>query len=231
MSTLPAGYGCSRSAPLVERDRVTPLQPGNPSDTIAGHTSGSNIQMKRVILLLTLVNFGLLIPGVIQPIYSIDITSTVDAGIAQFEGQVFQRTRSILGAVRELADSGDYLVSFLILFFSIIVPVTKGSMLLGSIYARQQRVRARLVKRVDLIGKWSMADVFVIGVFLAFLATENQAQENRYQVEALGTQLQVGLVTSITSTLEPGFYFFLGYCLFSIFWTQVLKRHHAAGAW
>ena len=180
--------------------------------------------MKLVIVLLTLINFGLLVPGVVQPIYSLDITSTVDAGIAQFKGQVYQRTRSILGAVRELFKSGNYLVSFLILLFSIIVPVSKGSMLLGSIYASQQRVRERLVKIVDLIGKWSMADVFVIGVFLAFLATENQVQENRFQVEALGAQLEVGIVTRVTSTLGPGFYFFLGYCIFSIFWTQVLKQ-------
>ena len=180
--------------------------------------------MKLVIVLLTLINFGLLVPGVVQPIFSIDITSTVDAGIAQFEGQVYQRTRSILGAVRELFKSGNYLVSFLILLFSIIVPVSKGSMLLGSIYTPQQRVRERLVKIVDLIGKWSMADVFVIGVFLAFLATENQVQENRFQVEALGVQLEVGIVTRVTSTLGPGFYFFLGYCIFSIFWTQVLKH-------
>ena len=186
--------------------------------------------MKLVIVLLTLINFGLLVPGVVQPIYSLDITSTVDAGIAQFEGQVYQRTRSILGAVRGLIDSGNYLVSFLILLFSIIVPVSKGSMLLGSIYASQQRVRERLVKIVDLIGKWSMADVFVIGVFLAFLATENQVQENRFQVEALGAQLEVGIVTRVTSTLGPGFYFFLGYCIFSIFWTQVLKQRQMSQA-
>ncbi len=186
--------------------------------------------MKLVIVLLTLINFGLLVPGVVQPIYSLDITSTVDAGIAQFEGQVYQRTRSILGAVRELFDSGNYLVSFLILLFSIIVPVSKGSMLLGSIYASQQRVRERLVKIVDLIGKWSMAAVFVIGVFLAFLATENQVQENRFQVEALGAQLEVGIVTRVTSTLGPGFYFFLGYCIFSIFWTQVLKQRQMSQA-
>ena len=184
--------------------------------------------MKPVIVLLTLINFCLLIPGVVQPIYSIDITSTVDTGIAQFEGQVYQRTRSILGVVRELFNSSDYLVSFLILFFSIIVPVTKGSMLLGSIYAPQQRVREQLVKIVDLIGKWSMADVFVIGVFLAFLATESQVQEKHFQVEALGAQLEVGLVTRITSTLGSGFYFFLGYCIFSIFWTQVLKHRQTS---
>ena len=53
-----------------------------------------------------------------------------------------------------------------------------------------------------------MADVFVIGVFLAFLATESQVQENRFQVEALGAQLEVGIVTRVTSTLGPGFLLF-----------------------
>ena len=180
--------------------------------------------MRQWVLVLTLVNFALLVPGVIQPIYSITITSQVDAGFAQFDGTVFERTRSILGAVRELASTGDYLVSFLILFFSIVVPVTKGLMLLSSLYLSDRRARARVVYLVDLISKWSMADVFVIGVFLAFLATENQGQQNVFNISILGQQVDVTMGTTLTSTLGPGFYFFLSYCLFSIGWTQVLKH-------
>ena len=110
--------------------------------------------MRRWVLALTLVNFVLLVPGVILPIYSITITSSVDATFAQFEGTVFERTRSILGAVTELASTGDYLVSFLILFFSVIVPVSKGLMLLVSLYDRHEPTRARLVRIVDVISKW-----------------------------------------------------------------------------
>ena len=29
--------------------------------------------------------------------------------------------------------------------------------------------------------------------------------------------------THLTSTLGPGFYYFLGYWLFSVFWAQVLR--------
>ncbi len=184
--------------------------------------------MKLLIVILTLVNFALLIPGVTQPIYSIVINSEVDAGFAQFDGTVYDRTRSILGVVRELFTTGNYLVSFLILLFSIIVPVTKGSMLLASIYVPSRGARAWLVYLVDLIGKWSMADVFVVGVFLAYLATQNQAQENVFEVSALGQTVEVSMTTNLTSTLGPGFYFFLGYCLFSIFWTQVLKHRGAS---
>ena len=181
--------------------------------------------MKLVIVLLTLVNFGLLVPGVSRPIYSVEITSEVDAGmVGQFEGTVYQKTRSILGAVRELFETGDYLVSFLILFFSVIVPVTKGSMLLGAIFAARGMVRTRLLKLVDLIGKWSMADVFVVGVFLAYLATQDQSQANVFEFAFLGNPMEINMMTHVTSTLGVGFYFFLGYCLFSIFWNQMLKH-------
>ena len=185
---------------------------------------------RLIVVVLTLVNFALLIPGVTLPIYSVEITTRVEAAIIPdpVDVTVYQQTRSILSTIRELWLSEDYLVSFLILAFSIIVPVTKGSMLLASIYAGQESVRKWLVWLVDLIGKWSMADVFVVGVLLAFLATRDQVQENLFTVPILLRQVEIGMETHLTSTLGPGFYYFLGYCLFSIFWTQVLKRRHAA---
>ena len=180
--------------------------------------------MRVWVLILTLVNFVLLVPGVTQPIYSITITTQVDAGFAQFEGTVFDRTQSILGTIRELASTGDYLVSFLILLFSVIIPVTKGSMLLASLYIGSRGIRRRLVFIVDLVSKWSMADVFVVGVFLAFLATESQGEQSVFNIPAFGQELEVSMATILTSTLGPGFYFFLSYCLFSIGWTQILKH-------
>ena len=185
---------------------------------------------RLIIVVLTLVNFALLIPGVTLAIYSVEITTVVEAAIIAdpVEVTVYQQTRSILSTVRELWRSADYLVSFLILAFSVIVPVTKGSMLLASIYVRKGTVKKWLVLLVDLIGKWSMADVFVVGVFLAFLATRDQVQENLFTVPILLRQVEIGMETHLTSTLGPGFYYFLGYCLFAIFWTQVLKRRGSA---
>jgi paraquat-inducible protein A len=185
--------------------------------------------MQRLHLVLTLVNFVLLVPGVTLPIYGVDITTRVETSILPepAEVTVYEQTRSILGAVRQLWLSGDRLVSFLILFFSIIIPVLKGSALLGSLYAASTAVRQRLVWLVDRIGKWSMADVFVVAVFLAFLATRDQAQANSFSVPVLFQQVEVNMETRLTSVLGPGFYYFLGYCLFSIFWTQVLIGRHA----
>jgi uncharacterized paraquat-inducible protein A len=159
----------------------------------------------------------------------VTITTLVEATIIPdpVEVTVYEQTRSILGTVQELWRSADYLVSFLILLFSIVVPVTKGAMLLASLTAVPDAVKRRLVTFVDLIGKWSMADVFVVAVFLAFLATRDQAQTNSFNVQVLITQVDVDMATHLTSTLGPGFYYFLGYCLFSVLWTQVLKNQRS----
>ena len=185
---------------------------------------------KAVVVALTLVNFVLLVPGVILPVYGVTITTEVAAAIIPepVEVTVYEQTRSILGTVRELWLSADYLVSFLILLFSVIVPVAKAGMLLGSIYAAGEAVRRRLVLVVDLIGKWSMADVFVVAVFLAFLATRDQAQANSFSVPVLLRQVDVDMQTRLTSELGPGFYCFLAYCLFSVAWTQILKYRRGA---
>jgi hypothetical protein len=134
------------------------------------------------------------------------------------------QTRSILGTVRELWRSEDRLVSFLILLFSIIVPVLKASTLFAALHVRSKSLRRWLVRVVDSIGKWSMADVFVVAVFLAFLATRDQAQANTFMVPVLLQQVEVGMETRLTSSLGTGFYFFLSYCLLSILWTQLLRR-------
>ncbi|MBM64251.1 MAG: hypothetical protein CL484_14980 [Acidobacteria bacterium] len=185
--------------------------------------------MKRGIVALTLLNVLLLIPGVTLPIYGVVIRSQVAAEIISEPVMVtvYEQSRSILGTVDELWNSGDQLVSFLILLFSIIVPLAKGSMLLLAVYTATDRIRQWLVWVVDLIGKWSMADVFVVAVFLAFLATRDQVQATSFSVSvAILPPIEVEMETHVTSTLGPGFYCFLGYCLFSVLWAQVIKHRH-----
>jgi hypothetical protein len=180
----------------------------------------------RLHVALTLFNFLLLVPGVTLPVYGVRVVSHLEASIltAPVDITAYEQTRSILGTVGELWRSNDFLVSFLILFFSVLVPVIKASTLLASIYAAKVETKARLRRVVDAIGKWSMADVFVVAIFLAFLATRDQAQANAFTVPVLFQQVDVSILTQLTSTLGPGFYYFLAYCLFSILWTQLLRR-------
>jgi hypothetical protein len=112
----------------------------------------------------------------------------------------------------------------------VITRAREGGPCLGCVFVESGEQRAgacgrlRLLHLVDLIGKWSMADVLVIGVFLAYLATQDQAQANVFEFALLGNPMEVSMLTYVKSTLGAGFCFFLGYCLFSIFWTQMLKH-------
>jgi paraquat-inducible protein A len=188
----------------------------------------------KLHLALTLLTFVLLVPGVLLPVFGVHITTQVTATIIPdpVEVTVYEQSRSILGTVRELWLSGDRLVSFLILFFSVIVPVLKSSALIGSLTVSREALKKRLLWIVDGIGRWSMADVFVVAIFLGFLATRDQGQVNSFIVPVLFQEVEVGMATRLTSSLGPGFYYFLAYCLFSIFWTQVLsgRRSRATAA-
>lgn len=188
--------------------------------------------MRSLITWLTLLNFLVLVPGVTLPIYSVTIGTQIEASVIEdpVEVTVYQQTRSILGVVRELWRSAEYLVSSLILIFSIVVPVTKGCLLLASIHVVNLRIRQRILQIVDSIGKWSMADVFVVAVFLAYLATRDSAQTNSFSVPVLFQEVDVEMATRLTSNLGAGFYYFLGYCLFSVLWTQRLNSQIANAA-
>lgn len=130
---------------------------------------------------------------------SLDVSGTVDA---------FDKTRSILGTAQELYANNHLLVAILIVAFSVGVPLIKALILLSVMLPVRNSVKRILLSISNAISKWSMADVFVIAIFIAFLAG-NGIQESR------------GLV-DFEASLGKGFWFFLGYCLVSILGTQLL---------
>lgn len=162
--------------------------------------------MNYLALSLILCSFGLLVPGVVLPVLTIDgslsmpIVGNIDLG---------SETRSILGTVRYLYDTHNYLVAFLIFFFSLTVPVVKGLLLLFILLPGRLRLRRVLLETIRRIGKWSMADVFAVAVFLAYLATAS--------------------MEVFRATLRPGFWFFLGYCLLSVFSSEFIILREGGG--
>jgi uncharacterized paraquat-inducible protein A len=151
-------------------------------------------------LILILASFACLVPGLSRPALTLDISP-----VLPFLGkmQIYHQTRSIIGTVRNLYDTGNLLVAGLILLFSVAVPFAKGIILLYVMALRRAPFRMRLFRFVSAIGKWSMADVFVMGIFLAYLAT--------------------GAANGVTAQLQEGFWFFLGYCLLSVASAQLMR--------
>ncbi|HIG41998.1 MAG: paraquat-inducible protein A [bacterium] len=132
-------------------------------------------------------------------------------GLDRVEGQIqaYSITRSIWGTVAELADSGNLLVAFLVMLFSIIIPLLKLLMQLGYLIVSYAPVKNGLLMVINAISKWSMADVFVMALIVAYLAGRASGQ--------------MGDLLTMHSELEVGFYYFLAYCLFSIASTLLFK--------
>jgi uncharacterized paraquat-inducible protein A len=105
--------------------------------------------------------------------------------------------------IRTLWENDNNLVANLILLFSVLVPIFKALTLLVVLFFKQIKNRNLLHWFVSIISKWSMADVFVVGVFLAFLATRSD--------------------DNIHAQLHEGFYYFLAYCIISIIATQLIN--------
>lgn len=151
-------------------------------------------------VVLILVSLGCLYPGLTRDVLTIQVGATLPI---VGEVNLYSATRSILGTIAELREDGNTLVAFLILLFSVIIPIFKVVSLLIVLLAKNFTGRKPLYKFISIISKWSMADVFVVGIFLAFLATRSNADINAW--------------------LHEGFYFFLAYCLISILATQVMS--------
>jgi hypothetical protein len=131
-------------------------------------------------------------------------------GLDQVEGRMeaYRSTRSILGMSRELADNGNLLVAAMIVSFSVVIPVLKLLLQLFAL-AIPGPMSRRVLGVNAALGKWSMADVFVMAMLIAFMA--GRASNH------------VGELLIMDAQLERGFWFFLAYCVFAIAAGAVLQ--------
>jgi paraquat-inducible protein A len=157
-------------------------------------------------LILTVVSLGLLWPGLTKPV----LTITASIPVMGKTREIFHQTQSITEAVRRLHESGNSFVAGLILLFSILVPLTKAALLGVVFWHPRIETRGRVYRFVRSISKWSMADVFAVGVFIAFLA-------------AKGTD-------NLDAVAGVGFYCFAGYCLVSNLAFQILPPPDVDGS-
>ncbi len=148
---------------------------------------------QRLRLNLLGVSAICLLVGLLAPMLTIVAQSEVlvlGKVVLQFE------SKSIFGTVLGLYTGGNGFVALLLFLFSVLVPVSKLVVSLIALAARRSRTREACRRFVHAAGKWSMTDVFVVAVLLAFLATgEDKLTDAR---------------------LGPGLYFFATYGLLSM---------------
>jgi hypothetical protein len=130
--------------------------------------------------------------------------------------EVYTQTRSIVSAVRNLYEVGSPLPATLILLFSVIVPFSKAALVAWSLFM-SDKWRRRTTGFVESIAKWSMADVFVVAIFIVYLAA--QASQT-----PPGDPNAAPSLVKFTAQFGPGFYWFASYCLFSLASQQFTAR-------
>ncbi|NOR81555.1 MAG: paraquat-inducible protein A, partial [Methyloprofundus sp.] len=121
----------------------------------------------------------------------------------------FESTRSLLQTMNELVSHDHATVGLLIGLFGIIIPCIKIILTLIALLVVSGQTRNDLLKISSLLSKWSMSDVFLMAILVAFFTVNANAQAiNTIQMRA---------------ELGPGFYFFATYCVLAIAAGQLMQ--------
>lgn len=166
---------------------------------IAGRT-GSAAAARQAARQFCLVSLVFFVVGVLATALSLVASKEVTGlGTVVFSFEA----KSIASTIGDLLASHDLALGGLVLFFSVIVPVMKAVLVLFTTVAHGAS-RDRAVQLVHAVGRWSMADVFVVAVLLAMLA--------------------LGRDPATRAMTGPGLYCFAGYCLLAL-WSAAWLPH------
>lgn len=157
--------------------------------------------LRGLALHLIGVSAVFLLVGVVAPM----LTVVAQTEVTLLGEVIFQyESRSIIGTAHHLVSGGNLLVGLLLFLFSVLIPVAKLALSFVALGRFAKSSKQLALKSIRMIGKWSMTDVFVVAILLAFLSTESKAFTD--------------------ASLGPGLYFFAGYGLLSLIAAQVLIR-------
>jgi Paraquat-inducible protein A len=183
-----------------------------------------------VFLVLSLI--VLLIAGVTTP--TIDMEATISqmsfmlmGHPIHFENQVlYFQSKSILDVFWIMITHKDIqmkLVGILLITFSIVFPLLKIVSSLGYYFNYHQARENPVIKFFVLkSGKWSMADVMVVAIFMAYIGFNGIITSQLGHLRSAGQELVI-LTTNATS-LQPGYYLFLTYTLLALILSGFLTR-------
>ena len=187
---------------------------------------------KHIGFILNICALALFVPGILLPIFSLNMDIIADISGATMTTQAVTKELSILTTVEELWHDNRLLVAFLILFFSVLIPIFKTFMVMLAYFKKTTNLEKRLITFVNAIGKWSMADVFVVAIFLAVLSTNQAETQSAQQIALFGFKIDFIVGSETISNIGTGFYFFTGYCLLSLLSTNLyswaLKNENVA---
>lgn len=174
--------------------------------------------------------FSLLLLGLSLPMIDIDARidrfsfSILGEQVGFYDQVLYFKSKSILEVVVLMLTQAKIevvIVGFLVFSFSVIFPLLKiiSSLLVlvNSPFKNQSWVRFFAFKS----GKWSMADVLVVAIFMAYIGFTSILSEQLRQLESLTESIEI--LTTNESTLNTGFFTFFGFVLLGLLISSRLK--------
>lgn len=143
-----------------------------------------------------------------------------------FEDQVlFFQSKSIMDVVRVLIGQpgiDSVLVGVLILAFSILFPVVKLSSTGIHLLGKKSLAENRIVKYFAFqSGKWSMADVIVIAILMAYIGLNGLLEGQLRSLNIKNDSLTI--LTTNNTALQPGYIIFISFVLYGLILSTILK--------
>lgn len=176
------------------------------------------------------ISFINLFIGISLPMIEIDARigelnlELLSSNILFYDQIIFFQSKSILDVVITLIENGKadtVVVGVLILAFSILFPV--GKLISATWYLFKKNKDNRFIKFMAFkSGKWSMADVMVVAIFMAYIGFQGILND---QLENLNIhEEKVNLISTNKSNLQIGFLIFVSFVMFNLILSSILKK-------
>ncbi|MEQ9403752.1 MAG: paraquat-inducible protein A [Cyclobacteriaceae bacterium] len=176
-------------------------------------------------LAFTLLCLGLSLPMIDIDARISEMSFTLLGENIRFTDQVlYFKSKSILEVVSMMFQQGKIdlaLVGVLVLLFSVIFPISKLVCTLLYTYKQKLRDATWINFIVFRTGKWSMADVMVVTIFMAYIGFSGIITEQLKQLESIASSFDI--LTTNQSTLQLGFYMFTCFVVISLLISQRIQ--------
>ena len=183
------------------------------------------------LLMVVIFSATLLLLGVLLPMIEIDarieeLSFTLLSEPVLFTDQVlYFKSKSIVEVVGLLIGQGKidlFLVALLIFVFSVIFPFSKLVATVFYLFNKKSRDNRAITFMVFKTGKWSMADVMVVAIFMAYIGFSGIVSEQLGQLENISNTIDI--LTTNHSKLNEGFFLFTGFVLLSLFISMRVEK-------
>lgn len=180
-----------------------------------------------IVTLLLLLTVGVTTPAIDLEAKISKMSFMLMGYPVSFENQIFYfQSKSILDVFWIMITHADIQMKFvgiLLITFSIIFPLFKIISSMGYYFNYRGARENPIIKFFVLkSGKWSMADVMVVAIFMAYIGF-NGIIDNQF-VKLSSSAPELELFTTNGTVLQPGYYLFLTYTLLALFLTEFLIR-------